>query len=129
MALSREHRLRGRFVFDRIYQKGRRIHGQWMVLRTMRAEPQLLKADPRDQSPLSCRLGVVVSSKVSKRSVQRNRLRRLLHGHLSRQLPEIPTQGEGLWLLISLKPGSADAEERLLLGECCELIAKAGLRP
>ena len=126
MALSREHRLRGRFVFDRIYQKGRRIHGQWMVLRTLRAEPQLLKSDPRDRHPLSCRLGVVVSSKVSKRSVQRNRLRRLVHGHLSRQLAH---QGEGLWLLISLKPGSADAEEQVLLGECSELLAKAGLRP
>jgi len=126
MALSREHRLRGRFVFDRIYQKGRRIHGQWMVLRTLRAEPQLLKSDPRDRHPQSCRLGVVVSSKVSKRSVQRNRLRRLLHGHLSRQLAH---QGEGLWLLISLKPGSADAEEQVLLGECSELLAKAGLRP
>ncbi|MDA0727909.1 MAG: ribonuclease P protein component [Cyanobacteria bacterium] len=126
MALSREHRLRGRFVFDRIYQKGRRIHGQWMVLRTMAAKPELLKTDPRDHTPLSCRLGVVVSSKVSKRSVERNRLRRLLHGHLSRL---IANQGEGIWLLISLKPGSADTEEQLLLGECSELLAKAGLRP
>lgn len=126
MALSREHRLRGRFVFDRIYQKGRRIHGQWMVLRTMAAKPELLKTDPRDHTPLSCRLGVVVSSKVSKRSVERNRLRRLLHAHLSRL---IANQGEGIWLLISLKPGSADTEEQLLLGECSELLAKAGLRP
>ena len=126
MALSREHRLRGRFVFDRIYQKGRRIHGQWMVLRTMAAKPELLKTDPRDHTPLSCRLGVVVSSKVSKRSVERNRLRRLLHGHLRRL---IANQGEGIWLLISLKPGSADTEEQLLLGECSELLAKAGLRP
>ena len=126
MALSREHRLRGRFVFDRIYQKGRRIHGQWMVLRTMAAKPELLKTDPRDHNPLSCRLGVVVSSKVSKRSVERNRLRRLLHGHLS-QL--IANQGEGIWLLISLKPGSADTEEQLLLGECSELLAKAGPCP
>lgn len=113
-------------MFDRIYQKGRRIHGQWMVLRTMAARPELLKTDPRDHTPLSCRLGVVVSSKVSKRSVERNRLRRLLHGHLSRL---IANQGEGIWLLISLKPGSADTEEQLLLGECSELLAKAGLRP
>jgi len=97
-----------------------------MVLRTMAAKPELLKTDPRDHNPLSCRLGVVVSSKVSKRSVERNRLRRLLHGHLSRL---IANQGEGIWLLISLKPGSADTEEQLLLGECSELLAKAGLRP
>ena len=33
------------------------------------------------------------------------------------------------WLLISLKPGSADAGDEVLLGECSELLEKAGLRP
>jgi len=78
MVLSREHRLRGRFVFDRLYQKGQRHHGKLMVLRSLPAQPELLKPDPRDPNPLSCRLGVVVSNKVSKRSVRRNQLRRLL---------------------------------------------------
>jgi ribonuclease P protein component len=129
MVLPREHRLRGRFVFDRLYQKGQRQHGELMVLRAMAAQPELLKADPRDRTPCSCRLGVVVSSKVSKRSVRRNQLRRLLHSHLTGAVRALPDQACGRWLLISLKPGSAEASDEALLGECSQLLAKAGLRP
>jgi ribonuclease P protein component len=129
MVLSREHRLRGRFVFDRLYQKGQRHHGKLMVLRSLPAQPELLKPDPRDPNPLSCRLGVVVSNKVSKHSVRRNQLRRLLHVQLSAIVRSIPDQAMGHWLLISLKPGSAEATDQALLGECSELLAKAGLRP
>jgi len=78
---------------------------------------------------------VVVSSKVHKRSVQRNRLRRLLHGHLLGHLCGRETsaaQAPGrppLWLLISLKPGSAERDPRDLLGECTHLLHQAGLFP
>ena len=126
MVLSREHRLRGRFVFDRLYQQGRRFQGTWMVLRTLEAQPELLKPDPRDSSPQSCRLAVVVSNKVSKKAVRRNRLRRLLHAHISSRLPQ---QAAGTWLLLSLKPGCCDADAGVLLGECSQLLEKAGLRP
>jgi ribonuclease P protein component len=129
MVLPRDQRLRGRFVFDRLYQKGRRQHGTWMVLRTLPAEPELLKPDRRDHDPGSGRVAVVVSSKVHKRAVQRNRLRRLLHGHLQQQLRRQGDRGAGRWLLISLKPGSAEAEPTALLGECSDLLAKAGLTP
>ena len=129
MVLPREHRLRGRFVFDRLYQKGQRQHGIFMVLRSMPAQPELLKPDPRDHEPLSCRMGVVVSNKVSKRSVRRNQLRRLLHSHLRAAVRSLPDQASGRWLLISLKPGSAEASDEALLGECSQLLAKAGLRP
>lgn len=129
MVLSREHRLRGRFVFDRLYQRGQRQHGTLMVLRSLPAQPELLKPDPRDHNPHSCRLGVVVSSKVSKRAVRRNQLRRLLHNHLTQLVRTLPDQAADRWLLISLKPGSAEASAEALLGECSQLLAKAGLRP
>ncbi|MBM5784758.1 MAG: ribonuclease P protein component [Cyanobacteria bacterium K_DeepCast_35m_m1_288] len=129
MVLSREHRLRGRFVFDHLYQKGQRHHGSLMVLRCLNAQPELLKPDPHDHSPNTCRLAVVVSSKVSKRSVRRNQLRRLFHSHLTAAVRALPDQASGRWLLISLKPGSAEASDEALLGECSQLLAKAGLRP
>jgi ribonuclease P protein component len=129
MVLRRDQRLRGRFVFDRLYQQGRRLHGQRMVLRTLAADPGLLRPDPRDHDPGSNRAAVVVSSKVHKRAVQRNRLRRLLHDHLQTVLTQWNGRSTGLWLLISLKPGSAEADPQALLGECSQLLAKAGLIP
>ena len=67
---------------------------------------------------------MVVSSKVSKLAVRRNRLRRLLHEQLRRHPPAPATP---LWLLISLKPGCLERGEDQLLGECRHLLHQAGL--
>jgi ribonuclease P protein component len=70
---------------------------------------------------------VVVSTKVHKRAVQRNRLRRLLHQQLQ-GLPIAHPDGP-VWLLIGLKPGSTERDGGLLLGECQHLLQRAGLTP
>jgi ribonuclease P protein component len=67
---------------------------------------------------------VVVSSKVSKLAVRRNRLRRLVHALL---LSHPPTAPLPLWLLITLKPGCVEREEQALLEECIQLLREAGL--
>ena len=100
-----------------MYREGRRYHGPAMVLR-------VLALAPPSERPSLWRCSVVVSGKVSKRSVQRNRLRRLLHAHLL-GLPLTPTGPS--CLLISLKPGSATLSDEVLLGECSDLLRKAGL--
>ena len=155
MALARQHRLRGHRPFERLYRQGRRYQGTWLVLRLLRAEPALLPradriapqfpAPPTSASgpppvsgledgkrledlppPPGWRCAVVVSAKVHKRAVRRNRLRRLLHEELRRH-PLQPRRS--VWLLFSLRPGSAEVEEALLLGECRQLLRQAGLRP
>jgi ribonuclease P protein component len=127
LALPQRHRLKGQRVFDRVYQKGRRFHGPFLVLRMLEAQPQFLPAEQQTCPPSPWRCGVVVSSKVHKRAVRRNRLRRLLHAHL---LAKPPADSERyLWLLLSLKPGSADLTPEALLGECSQLLHQAGLTP
>jgi ribonuclease P protein component len=125
MALPQRHRLKGQRVFDRLYRKGRASHGPFLMLRWMPAEPELLPPEQRAHSASPWRCGVVVSNKVHKRAVQRNRLRRLLHGHLAR-LP-IGQQEGPVWLLLSCKPGSAERDPASLLGECEQLLQRAGL--
>ncbi|MCP9848251.1 ribonuclease P protein component [Cyanobium sp. Morenito 9A2] len=129
MVLPREHRLRGRSVFDHLYKQGVRHQGLWMVLRLIPARDTLLKPELRRQPPSPCRCAVVISTKVSKRAVQRNRLRRLLHGRLRLSCSALEPRGPGIWLLLSLKPGSAEVADDDLLGECAQLLLKAGLRP
>ena len=85
MALPQCHRLKGQRVFDRVYQKGRKTHGPFLLLRVLDALPQLQPAKQQTSPPSSWRCGIVISSKVHKRSVRRNRLRRLLHEHLLAQ--------------------------------------------
>ena len=128
MVLPREHRLRGRFLFDRLYQKSRRFHGDWMVLRTMAAEPTLLVPELQRQPVSPYRCAVVVSNKVSKKSVRRNALRRLLHPHLVTCGARVKPGSAPVWVLLSLKPGSAEVAEAVLLEECSQLFETAGLR-
>ena len=127
MALPQRHRLKGKRVFDRLYQKGRRLQGQALLLRCLECCHQLLPPDQRAHSPTSWRCGVVVSAKVHKRAVRRNRLRRILQSHLLQVLPASAAVDQ--WLLISLKPGSAEWAEEALLGECDQLLHQAGLTP
>lgn len=125
MALPLPHRLRGPRPFDRLYRQGRRHQGEWLVLRLLPAQPALLPPPLRGKPASDWRCGVVVSSKVHRRAVRRNRLRRLLHAELMRQPLRVQRP---LWLLLSLRPGAAEVEEALLLGECRQLLHKAGLR-
>ncbi len=125
MALPQRHRLRGQRLFDALYRRGTTVHGSAMVLRWLVADPELLPAREPLPPPSPWRCGVVVSTKVHKRAVQRNRLRRQLHDCLCHAAfrPERPS----LWLMFSLKPGSAEWERDRLLGECRHLLSKAGL--
>jgi ribonuclease P protein component len=125
MALPRAHRLKGQRCFDCLYRQGRALHGPFLLLRWIEARSELLPPAQRCRAASPWRLGVVVSSKVHRRAVQRNRLRRLLHQHLL-STPIAPAAGP-LWLLLSLKPGSAERDPAALLGECDELLQRAGL--
>jgi ribonuclease P protein component len=111
-------------VFDRLYRHGQRFHGQWITLRVLPEDRSLLTRPDRAHASSRWRCAVVISSKVSKRAVRRNHLRRLIH-HLL--LTYAPAPQRPIWLVFSLKPGSGDAEESRLLGECLLLLRKAGL--
>lgn len=113
-------------MFDRLHRRGRRLHGTALVLRVLPASPELLPPPDRAAAPSPWRCGVVVSGKVSRRSVVRNRLRRRLHAHL---LAHPPQGSEPLWVLVSLRPGSAELPTDALLGECSDLMRRAGLLP
>jgi len=123
VVLPQRHRLRGFRVFNRLYRQSQRFNGTWMMLRVMAAQPTLLPP-PQGPRPSAWRGAIVVSGKVSKRAVVRNRLRRLLHRHL---LALNPTPLQPSWMVLSLKPGSAEIDPSQLLGECSHLLRQAGL--
>jgi ribonuclease P protein component len=127
MALPQRHRLCGQRPFSTLYRQGRACHGPFLVLRWLPARLDLMPPGQRRHPPSAWRAGVVVSAKVHKRAVRRNRLRRLLHQQLM-NLP-IGAVERPVWLLISLKPGSAEREPAALLGECRDLLQRAGLTP
>ena len=126
MVLPASMRLRGHRCFSRLHRSQRRHHGTWMVLRQIQGDRALLRSELRSQSDTTCRCALVISNKVSKRAVRRNRLRRLLHNHLRERLEQRTDLAER-WLLISLRPNAAEAEPAQLLEECDSLLKIAGL--
>ena len=96
-----------------------------MVLRVIPADPRLLRRELRQRPTRCCRCALVISSKVSKRAVKRNRLRRQLHeAFLGQEFrPDLPPT----WLLLNLRPGAAELSDDNLLKEWSTLIQRAGL--
>ena len=131
MVLPASMRLRGHRCFNHLHRRGKRFHSTLMVLRTAPARNELLNRsavlNPSSSVAKSarCRVAVVISSKVSKRAVVRNRLRRRLHDHLRSRFEQAPEYGS-VWLLLSLRPGVAP-ENHALLEECDRLLEQAGL--
>ena len=124
MVLPQRHRLRGRGVFDYLYQRGQRFQQGLLQLRVADAAPKLLREPPLELEG-ELRFGVVISSKVSKRAVKRNRLRRRLHEAFLRQ--KFRSNLPPTWLLLNLRPGAAELSDDNLLKEWSTLIQRAGL--
>ena len=88
MVLPQSMRLKGYRCFDLIYRHGKRYHGNFMIIRVAKSKSKLLKASCKINDHKACRFGVAISSKVSKKAVVRNALRRLFHQHLRDRLDD-----------------------------------------
>jgi ribonuclease P protein component len=126
MVLPKHMRLKGHRCFDFIYKEGSRFYSPSMVLRVTNANTKLQGKGINSKTRPSIKCAISISNKVSKKSVTRNRLRRLFHHHLSYKLSNIVTQNE-VWAFISLKPTCMKNSNTNLLKECDKLFIKAGI--
>ena len=126
MVLPRHMRLKGHRCFDFIYKEGSRFYSPSMVLRVTNANTKHKVKGSNSNTRSSIKCAISISNKVSKKSVTRNKLRRLFHHHLSRRLSNIHFKNE-IWAFISLQPGCMKNPNSALLKECDKLFTKAGI--
>ncbi len=126
MVLPKHMRLKGHKCFDFIYKKGARFYSSSMVLRVTNANTKLCFKGNHSQIKPYIKCAVSISNKVSKKSVTRNKIRRLFHHHLARRLSNMDFNSE-VWAFISLKPSCMKNSESDLLKECDKLLTKAGI--
>ena len=126
MVLPKHMRLKGHRSFAFIYKEGSRFYSSSMVLRVTKSNTKLLSKVIKSQIRPSIKCAISISNKVSKKSVTRNKLRRLFHHHLSLRLSNIDLHNE-VWAFISLKPSSIQNSNSTLLKECDKLLLKAGI--
>lgn len=120
VALPRPYRLRHRQDFDALYRKGRRFSSSYLIVRVLQPRSVRLNAPVAHLDPP--RLGIVVSQKVSKRAVIRNRLRRQIQGVMQGFLPHLKP---GLRLLITVKPTAVECDYYKFLQELKQLLSDA----
>ena len=97
-----------------------------MVLRVTNANTKLLSTESKSKIKPAVKCAISISNKVSKKSVTRNKLRRLFHHHLSYKLSKMIPDSE-VWAFISLNPSCIQNSNSNLLKECDKLLTKAGI--
>ena len=126
MVLPKHMRLKGHKCFDFIYKEGKRFYSPSMVLRVTKANEKLQSKGNDSKVSSSVKCAISISNKVSKKSVTRNKLRRLFHHHLTYRLSKMAVENE-VWAFISLKPTCMKNSNSNLLYECDYLLSKAGI--
>ena len=126
MVLPKHMRLKGHRCFDFIYKESSRFYSSSMVLRVTNANTRTQIKGINSKISHSIKCAISISNKVSKKSVTRNKLRRLFHHHMSLKLSNINLKNE-TWAFISLKPSCMKNPNSALLKECDKLFTKAGI--
>jgi ribonuclease P protein component len=133
VALPKANRLKSRKDFQAVFREGTRRHGFYLTLRALRPSssrvPSLDAAATTTQptaksvNPVSTRIGISISTKVSKRAVVRNRLKRQIAAALHKLLPKLLP---GFRLVIIVKPTAAqECVKEQFLQELEQLLAQA----
>ena len=126
MALPKLMRLNGHRTFKYIHKNSRKFYGKLMDFRIARSNVNILRSHNINQGFTNFKIAITVSKKVSKKSVVRNRIRRLLQEtflkEFNKNYNHVP-----YWVLVNLKGGIFCNNENELLEEFQFLIIKSGL--
>jgi len=126
MALPKALRLKGHRPFKYIHKNSKKIYGKLIDIKVARSNPQILLSHGNNNFLDNFKLAITISKKVSKKSVIRNKLRRLLHKsfleNFKNEYNHIPC-----WVIVNLKSGNFKNYENDLLKEFHTLMFKTGL--
>ncbi|MDB9535474.1 ribonuclease P protein component [Dolichospermum planctonicum CS-1226] len=115
MALPKAYRLKSRQDFQAVFREGIRRHSSHFTLRALKPSP--------DTAPPATKIGIAISTKVSKRAVVRNKIKRRITAALYQLLPKLVP---GWRLVLIVKPITAEYEHQThkFLRELEELLAQ-----
>ena len=126
MALPKAMRLKGHRTFDYIHKNSVKYYGKLMTFKIARSNPKILISHNNMHSLNNFKVAISVSKKVSKKAVERNKLRRILQDCLLKNFNNVNNH-KPYWLLVNLKAGNFYNDKKVLLEEFQYLISKSGL--
>ena len=126
MALPRDMRLKGHRTFNYIHKNSIKYHGKLMTFKVARSNPEILLSHKYKETSNNFRVAIAVSRKVSKKAVERNKIKRILQEWLLTNIQKINNH-KPCWLLVNLKFGDFCNDKQRLLEEFQNLMLKSGL--
>ena len=126
MALPKDMRLKGHRTFDYIHKNSTTYYGKLMTFKVARPNPEILLTHKVTNTSNKFRVAIAISKKVSKKAVERNKLRRILQEWLLTNIQKINNH-KPYWLLVNLKIGDFYNDKNKLLEEFQYLMFKSGL--
>ena len=126
MALPKDMRLKGHRTFDYIHKNSTTYHGKLMTLKVARSNPDILLSHKMKNNSNEFRVAIAISKKVSKKAVERNKLRRILQEWLITNIQKINNH-KPYWLLVNLRIGDFCNDKSRLLEEFQNLMFKSRL--
>lgn len=115
MGLAKVNRLKSFRDFRQVYESGKKYESAHLILRA------LLDSETSNSEP---KIGIVVSQKVSKKAVTRNRIKRQIKGIIRGLLPQMEKGGK---IVIVVKTTAKECQFNQFLRELEELLLKANI--
>ena len=126
MALPKEMRLKGHRTFNYIHKNSMRHQGRLMTFKLARPNPEIFLSHKLTNNSNNLKVAIAISKKVSKKAVERNKLRRILQEWLLTNIQKINNH-KPYWLLVNLKFGDFCNDKTRLLEEFQNLMFKSRL--
>ena len=126
MALPKAMRLKGHRTFDYIHKNSVKYYGKLMTFKIARSNPEILISHNNVDSLDNFKIAITISKKVSKKAVERNKIRRILQAGLLKNFRQ-ENNHKPYWLLVNLKANNFYNDKIKLLAEFEHLIFKSGL--
>ncbi len=129
MALPLHMRLKGHRTFDYIHKNSRKYYGELMTFRVAKSNLEILMShkpcyDSKTSNNL--RVAIAISKKVSKKAVERNKIKRILQDWLLKNIKK-ENNHKPYWLLVNLKIGDFYNDKSRILEEFQNLMFKSRL--
>ncbi len=126
MALPKNMRLKGHRTFNYIHKNSIKYHGELMTFKVARSNPEIILSHKSRYNSNNLRVAIAISKKVSKKAVDRNKIRRILQEWLLTNIQKINSH-KPYWLLVNLKFGNFHNDKNKLLEEFQNLMFKSQL--
>ena len=126
MALPKDMRLKGHRTFNYIHKNSKKFHGKFMTFKVAKSNPEILLSHKFKNKSNKLRVAIAISKKVSKKAVDRNKIRRMLQEWLLTNIQEINNHNP-YWLLVNLRFGDFCNDKNMLLEEFQDLMFQSRL--